>query len=91
VHVPALQASFTVQKSPSSHGAVLFGCVHAPAPLQTSFVHRLPSLAHAEPDASNWQVEPQQSPFAVLPSSHCSPGSTTPLPHATFPGQKPDG
>src|SRR4051812_49185543 len=27
------------------------------------------------------QVDEQPSPFAVLPSSHCSPLSTTPLPH----------
>ena len=53
VQEPALHASFTVQKRPSSHEAVLFGCVHAPAPLQTSFVQRLPSLAHAEPEDSS--------------------------------------
>src|SRR5258705_13822097 len=81
VHVPPLQASFTVQKRPSSHETVLFGCEHAPAPLQTSFVQRLPSLAHAEPDDSNWHDDEQQSPSTVLPSSHCSIGSMMPLPH----------
>src|SRR5207244_148060 len=29
---------------------------------------------------SVWQVALQPSPAAVLPSSHCSPGSTVPLP-----------
>jgi hypothetical protein len=90
-HAPPEQASLTVQKSPSSHGAVLFGCVQTPAPLQTSLVHRLPSLAQALPDASNWQVDEQQSPSTLLPSSHCSPGSRMPLPHGMPPGQKPDG
>src|SRR6266571_7205536 len=34
---------------------------------------------------STWQVAEQPSPFLVLASSHCSPGSSTPLPHT--PGQ----
>src|SRR2546422_207230 len=46
-HVPPEQASFTVQNWPSLQGAVLFGCVHVPAPLQTSFVHTSPALAQA--------------------------------------------
>src|SRR5207244_3217224 len=33
--------------------------------------------------SSNWQAGSQQSPLCRLPSSHCSPGSTTPFPHAT--------
>src|SRR5438093_583979 len=37
-------------------------------------------LAQAWPAGSNWQVGEQQSPAARLPSSHCSPRSTTPLP-----------
>src|SRR5439155_20315168 len=44
-------------------------------------------LAQGAPAGSNWQVDEQQSPSSVLPSSHCSPGSTTPLPQteAFFP------
>src|SRR5262249_20208424 len=34
VHTPPLQTSAPSQKSPSSHGAVLFGWMHVPAPLQ---------------------------------------------------------
>src|SRR5215510_11826611 len=48
--------------------------------LHTSSVHALPSSAHGAAGVS-WHVESQQSPFCVLPSSHCSPGSTLPLPH----------
>src|SRR5262245_64296149 len=44
--VPPLHVSGPLQKSPSSHGAVLFGCVQAPAPLHWSFVHALPSSVH---------------------------------------------
>jgi len=42
-----------------------------------------PSL-HGVPDMSSWQVLLQQSPFAVLPSSHCSPqaASSTPSPQS---------
>jgi hypothetical protein len=42
--------SVPLQKAPSSHGAVLFGCVQVPLPLHTSLVQTLPSLVHAEPD-----------------------------------------
>src|SRR5262245_40614144 len=34
---------------------------------------------------SRVQVDEQPSPFATLPSSHCSPSSTTPLPHGKQP------
>ncbi len=45
-----------------------------PAPSQVSLaVHASPSL-QALPEPSNWQVDEQQSPLAVLPSSHCSVG-----------------
>jgi hypothetical protein len=37
------------------------------------------SCAHAPP--SVWHVALQPSPLIVLPSSHCSPASTMPLPH----------
>jgi hypothetical protein len=48
-----------------------------PAPLHWSgTVQALLSLSHALPDASNWQVDEQQSPLAVPPSSHSSPYST---------------
>src|SRR5206468_2974237 len=33
-------------------------------------------------EGSHWQVDEQPSPDTVLPSSHCSPASTTPLPHS---------
>src|SRR5262249_52943136 len=55
--------------------------LQTPAPLQKSpVVQRLWSLQGLF-TGSNWQVELQQSPFTELPSSHCSPGSTCPLPH----------
>jgi hypothetical protein len=37
-----------------------------------------------EPPGSNLQVGEQQSPAAVLPSSHCSPASTRPFPQTTI-------
>src|SRR5262249_62164593 len=53
VQAPPLQTSAPLQKRPSSHGAVLFGCVHVPVPLHRSSVHGLPSLVQAVPDASH--------------------------------------
>jgi hypothetical protein len=44
-------------------------------------VQALPS-SQGLPNPSNWHELSQQSPLEVLPSSHCSPGSTMPLPHA---------
>src|SRR6516225_2930510 len=46
-------------------------------PWQT--LHTSPS-PHLVPSGSIWQVGEQQSPAAVLPSSHVSPASTIPLP-----------
>src|SRR5262249_55762084 len=83
VHTPPLQTSAPLQKRPSSHGAVLLVCRHTPVPLHWSFVHTLPSLVHAVPGASSVQVGEQQSPASVLPSSHVSPASITPLPQTT--------
>src|SRR5579885_2304687 len=60
------------------------GCVQVSAvPLQTSAVQRLPSSAHGVPAGSTVQVDEQQDAAVPLrgPSSHCSPGSSTPLPH----------
>jgi len=54
VQAPPLQVSVPLQKRPSLHGAVFFGCVHAPAPLHTSSVQTLPSLVQAVP-APAWQ------------------------------------
>ena len=50
---PFEQVSTPLQNCPSSHVAVLFGCVHVPVPLQTSLVHTLASLPHGLPTASN--------------------------------------
>src|SRR5262249_27226306 len=36
--------------------------------------------SQAVPAGSSWQVDEQQSPLSVLPSSHCSLRSSTPLP-----------
>ena len=52
-----------------------------PAPSHDSVVHALPSL-HALPVGSKRHAAEQQSPSAVLPSSHRSPRSTVPLPQA---------
>src|SRR5262249_20067844 len=61
--VPPWQVSFTVQKAPSSQGAVLATCWHTPPALHWSSVQALLSEAHAVPARSNLQVEVQQSPF----------------------------
>src|SRR5881392_1529518 len=70
-----------VQKSPSLH-ALKVGVPppHTPAPLHVVAVRHTFVPVHGAPAGSNWQVDEQQSPSSVLPSSHCSPGSTTPLP-----------
>src|SRR2546425_404408 len=91
-HVPPWQVSLCVQLLPSLQGAVFATWLHVPAPSQTSSVHGFVSAGvHAAPAASYWQVDEQQSPSTVLPSSHCSPGSMMPLPHGMLPGQKPPG
>src|SRR5438034_603845 len=78
--VPPAQVSAVVQALPSLQGSV-FGVppTHAAAPSQVlPLMQGL--LAQAWPAGSNWQVGEQQSPATRLPSSHCSPRSTTPLP-----------
>src|SRR5262245_43791411 len=52
---------------------------HVPTLQPSTGVHGLASSQGA-PSGSYWQVAPQQSPTARLPSSHCSPAVTTPLP-----------
>src|SRR5438128_2704109 len=77
---PPAHASAVVQALPSLQGRV-FGVppTHAAAPSQVlPLMQGL--LAQAWPAGSNWQVGEQQSPAMRLPSSHCSPRSTTPLP-----------
>src|SRR5262245_52735256 len=52
-----------------------------PRPSQVSSpLQRSPSVQEL-PGASYWHVDEQQSPSAVLPSSHCSGTVTTPSPH----------
>src|SRR5947199_23564 len=77
---PPAQVSAVVQALPSLQGSV-FGVppTHAAAPSQVlPLMQGL--LAQAWPAGSNWQVGEQQSPATRLPSSHCSPRSTMPLP-----------
>src|SRR5206468_3452925 len=80
-HTPAAQVSAVVQALPSWHGFALKPTTwHVPVPLQVpSSVPTLASL-QAQPPCSKKQIAEQQSPLTVLPSSHSSPGSTTPLP-----------
>src|SRR6266576_3592802 len=87
-HAPLKQVSATVQTLPSLH-ALKVGVPppQTPAPLHVVAVRHTFVPVHGAPAGSNWQVDEQQSPSSVLPSSHCSPGSTTPLPQieAFFP------
>src|SRR5262249_36554442 len=53
--------------------------VHTPAPSQV-VVPTWQVLRHTEPAGSNLQVDEQQSPLRVLPSSQSSVASTMPLP-----------
>src|SRR5207253_11399510 len=78
-HVPAVHTSAVVQALPSLQSAMFTVAKHTPAPLQAVFMHGL-VLGHALPAASNRQVAERQSPFRVLPSSHCSPRWRTPSP-----------
>src|SRR5262245_33389385 len=50
-------------------------CEQTPATVHWSVVQMSPSSVQALPAASRWQRGEQQSPAAVLPSSHCSPAS----------------
>src|SRR5438128_2193670 len=80
-HAPAAQVSAVVQALPSWHGFALKPTTwHVPVPLQVpSSVQTLASL-QAQPPCSKKQTAEQQSPLTVFPSSHSSPGSSTPLP-----------
>src|SRR5262245_33888946 len=69
------------------HTAVLLASTgHEPLdPVQVSAVSQTPADARQTVvAASKVHVGEQQSPATPLPSSHCSPGSTTPLPHADW-------
>src|SRR5690606_39919894 len=70
--VPSLHES-SVQTFESSQSRGPSG-LQLPAPSQVSNVQKSPSSSHSEPAVSYWQVDEQQSPSAVLSSSHCSPG-----------------
>src|SRR6266566_1445433 len=78
--IPSAQVSPTVHSLPSSHRPLLGGCTQFPAPSHTSSVQMLLSSGHQPPGFSGRQDDEQQSPSKTLPSSHCSPGSTIPLP-----------
>jgi hypothetical protein len=70
VHVPWLQTSLAVHESPSSHGAVLKGCVHsAVAGLHRSVVQTLSSSQLIA--APGWHVPPPH----VSPTVHALPSS----------------
>ena len=78
-HAPRVHVSPTVQRLPSLQGIALkLRNPHAPAPLQALLVQTLAAV-QGEPSGSNLHVGEQQSPARVLPSSHCSPTSRTPL------------
>jgi len=47
---PPEQVSLPLQKTPSLHGTVLFGCAHVPLPLHWSLVQTLPSSGQAVPE-----------------------------------------
>src|SRR5207247_1162890 len=80
-----------LQDSGTSHGpaearqtAVLLASAGQAAeePVQLSGRSHAPAEArHTVAADSNRQVDEQQSPLRVFPSSHCSPVSTMPLPH----------
>ena len=78
-----------VQATPSlqSTGAV---SRQTPAPSQASMPSQYSMSGHGDPAGSKVQVALQQSPPSVLPSSHSSPGSTTPLPQTTSASQVSD-
>src|SRR2546425_1069885 len=85
---PPAHVSAVVQALPSLHAATVgVPPPHTPAPSQVVAARHGVALGQAWRAGSNWQVGEQQSPATVLPSSHCSPGSRTPLPQtaAVFP------
>ena len=52
-------------------------------PVHVSALSQTPADVRQTVDEdSNWQLEEQQSPLRVFPSSHCSPDSVLPLPQA---------
>src|SRR5215813_13732789 len=63
-----------VQRLPSSQSSGVPGR-QVPAPSHVSAPLQTVLSAHELPTASTWQVEEQQSPFEVLPSSQSSFGS----------------
>src|SRR5437867_4017443 len=78
--VAGSQVSAVVQALPSLQGSV-FGVPPTQAAAPSQVLPLMQGLlAQAWPAGSNWQVGEQQSPAMRLPSSHCSPRSTTPLP-----------
>src|SRR5436853_6958425 len=83
-HAPRVQVSPTVQTLPSVQGIALkLTNPHVPAPLQALLVQMLAAV-QGEPSGSNAHVGEQQSPASLLPSSHCSPTSRTPLPQTSI-------
>jgi hypothetical protein len=68
---PLLQASLTVQASPSEHVAKLLTTWQPSAGMQLSSVHGLPSLQSKAP-APEWHVPPEQTSPVVQasPSLH---------------------
>src|SRR5262249_33760444 len=81
-HAPFLHLSAVVQALPSLQASVLNPVTgHTPAPSHPfAFTVQMFPSSQAVPAGSNWHVDEQQSPLSVLPSSHCSPMSRTPLP-----------
>ncbi len=81
--LPSQQESTVVQTLPSSQARVL-GWLLQPTPArQSSSVQPLLS-SQTTRGSSSMQVAEQQSPSVLLPSSHCSPRSSTPLPHTSI-------
>ena len=77
--VPAEALQTVVEGSKASAGQ------DPEVPVQVSAVSQVPAEARqVVPELSYWQVEEQQSPSAVLLSSHCSPDSTVPLPQTAL-------
>jgi hypothetical protein len=75
LQLPPLQVSLPLQKTPSSHGAVLFGWVHAPAPSQTSSVQGLVSALQAVPaEAKQFCASSLQALAHSGPDAQGSPG-----------------
>src|SRR5690242_19029703 len=86
VHAPAWQVSVCVQALLSLHmepSAAFASAGHMPElPVHVSATSHAPAAARQTVAAdSNWHVDEQQSPFAVLPSSQASPAWSVPLPH----------